>query len=209
MLQAPPTTSTPTAQAATVRPPVVEAVVLAGGLSRRMGRDKARLRVGGRSLLQRSGDAARALGLSVRVIRRDHVPRCGPLGGVCTALQQSSSEVLLFLSCDMPCVRAELLKRLLSRLTARRDAVFAESEGWLGFPFAIRSRAREAVWRLHQEGRFSLQSVADQLQAARLHVGVASRDQLLNVNTPEAWNHYAASLRDRPGPRRKAPEPIP
>jgi molybdopterin-guanine dinucleotide biosynthesis protein A len=173
-----------------------------------MGRDKARLRVGGRTLLQRSGDAARALGIPVRVIRRDHVPRCGPLGGVCTALQKSSSEVLLFLSCDMPCVRAELLKRLLSRLTARRDAVFVESEGWLGFPFAIRARARETVWLLQQEGRFSLQSVAEHLQAVRLRVGRACRDQLLNVNTPEAWNTYAASLRDRSVPSRRAPEPI-
>jgi molybdopterin-guanine dinucleotide biosynthesis protein A len=168
-----------------------------------MGRDKARLRVDGRSLLQRSGDAARALGIPVRVLRRDQVPRCGPIGGICTALQRSSSEVVLFLSCDMPSVRPDLLRRLLARLTSRRDAVFVESEGWVGFPFAIRDRARETVWRLHREGRFSLQSVAEQLQAARLRVGRTCRDQLLNVNTPEAWNSYAASLRDRPASKSK------
>jgi len=162
-----------------------------------MGRDKAGLRVGGQSLLRRSGDAARALGIPVRVIRRDQVPRCGPLGGICTALNRTPADVLLFLSCDMPSVGPKLLKRLLSRMTPQREAAFVEADGWVGFPFAIRAGAREAVWRLHDEGRYSLQSVADHLHAARLRVGAASRDQLLNVNTPEAWSTYAAALRPR------------
>lgn len=58
----------------------VEVFILAGGLSARMGRDKARLRLRGRTLLAWVRAAARATGWPVRVIRRDLVPRCGPLG---------------------------------------------------------------------------------------------------------------------------------
>lgn len=173
----------------------VEAVILAGGLSQRMGHDKARLRIGGRSLLRRSGDAARALGIPVRVIRRDIVPRCGPIGGVCTALNQARAETILFLSCDMPSVRSELLQRLMKRLTPRRDAVFVEADGWVGFPFALRVRARDAVWQLHRNGGRSLQSIADHLLATRLQIGARSREQLRNINTPEARDAYAAALR--------------
>lgn len=173
----------------------VEAVILAGGLSQRMGHDKARLRIGGRSLLRRSGDAARALGLPVRVLRRDLVPRCGPIGGVCTALNQARAETILFLSCDMPSVQSELLQRLLDSLTPRRDAVFVEADGWVGFPFALRARARDAVWQLYRDGTRSLQAIANHLHAARLRLGVRSREQLRNINTPEAKNAYVASLR--------------
>src|SRR5262245_53027899 len=68
-------------------PPRFGAAILAGGRSSRMGRDKSRLRVGRRTMLTHAKQAAQALGLPVRVIRRDIVPRCGPLGGVLTALK--------------------------------------------------------------------------------------------------------------------------
>ena len=92
----------------------IEACILAGGLSSRMGTDKARLRLGRKTLLGHVRAAARAAGLPLRVIRRDIVPRCGPLGGVYTALRSTRAEAVMFLSCDMPFVTGELLQRLLS-----------------------------------------------------------------------------------------------
>ena len=88
----------------------LEVCILAGGLSSRMGRDKARLRLNGRTLLAQVRDAAQTLGCPVRVIRRDLVTRCGPLGGVFTALKTSRAEAVLFLACDMPFVSPELLR---------------------------------------------------------------------------------------------------
>lgn len=86
-----------------------EVCILAGGHSTRMGRDKARLQLGGVSLLTRLRRTARELHLPARVIRRDLVPRCGPLGGIFTALTVTSAEAMLFLSCDMPFVTSALL----------------------------------------------------------------------------------------------------
>lgn len=67
----------------------VEVVILAGGLSTRMGRDKAGVRLGRRTLLGHVRLAAAETGWPVRVIRKDLVERCGPLGGVLTGMLTS------------------------------------------------------------------------------------------------------------------------
>src|SRR5216117_1095232 len=112
--------------------------ILAGGRSTRMGRNKARLPFGQRSLLEHVRAVARKAGRPVRVIRRDLVPRCGPLGGIYTALKTSRAEVELFLACDMPFVSTALLSKLVSNLGPKRDAVFATFDGTAGFPFLMR-----------------------------------------------------------------------
>src|SRR5688500_2993407 len=78
-------------------PATVEVCILAGGLSTRMGRAKARLRLGNRTLLGWVRRNAAALGLPVRVIRRDLVRRCGPLGGIYSALKTTKAFAVLFL----------------------------------------------------------------------------------------------------------------
>ena len=70
-----------------------EMCILAGGLSSRMGRDKSRLRLGGRTLLARIRATAKVIGLPHRIIRRDLVANCGPLGGLYTALSVVESQL--------------------------------------------------------------------------------------------------------------------
>src|SRR5438874_13784079 len=103
-----------------------------------MGRDKSRLRLGCRTMLERICLEAKTLGLPVRVIRRDLVPRCGPLGGIYTALKTTRADGVLFLACDMPFVRAALLETLLCRADKTRRALFTSVRGVAGFPFALR-----------------------------------------------------------------------
>src|SRR5215813_7948185 len=86
--------------------------ILAGGLSTRMGRDKAGLRLHGKSLLQWVRGSALQTGYAVRVIRRDLVPRCGPLGGMHAALTTSQAAAELFLACDMPFIEPRWLRKL-------------------------------------------------------------------------------------------------
>src|SRR5258706_6638023 len=86
-----------------------EVCILAGGLSRRMGTDKARLRLGSRTMLQHVQAAAKATGLPVRVISKDLIPNCGPLGGLYTALKTTKHDAILALACDMPFVTPDLL----------------------------------------------------------------------------------------------------
>jgi molybdopterin-guanine dinucleotide biosynthesis protein A len=173
--------------------PRIEICVLSGGLSRRMGQDKAQLRLHGRTLLARVRAAARATGLPTRVIRRDKVPRCGPLGGVHTALQSSSSDALVFLACDMPLIEPALIRRLIREYLKRNPGsaaqqqrpVFVMDERRAGFPFILGRAALPIVARQIERGELSLQSLARALKAVKLKLGPAWAKQIRNLNTPE------------------------
>src|SRR2546426_1395386 len=117
--------------------PSVAVSILAGGQSSRMGahRNKAVLRLGGRTLLARIRGAVEPTGWRVRVIRRDLVPRCGPLGGVHAALSTTKAAAEMFLACDMPFVTPALLTKLARCLNRSRRAVFPASSGKGGVPF--------------------------------------------------------------------------
>lgn len=164
-----------------------------------MGRDKARLRLGRRTLLGHVRALAGETGLRVRIVRRDLVPRCGPLGGVYTALKRSRAEAVLFLSCDMPFVSHELLAKLLTRYATRREALFVEAEGTVGFPFVLPRAVLPLVEAQLAAKRFSLQALAATLTARRLKLRRAAAEQLFNVNTPEDFGAAVKLWRDGSG----------
>lgn len=164
---------------------LVEGCVLAGGRSERMGRDKARVRLGGRTLLGHVRAAALAAGLPVRVIRKDAVPRCGPLGGVITALRSTRAEAVLFLSCDMPLISVTAIERLLRTFgCGTRAAFYADAGEGVGFPFAIPVAQLPLVETQLQREQFSLQRLAVALNARRLVIPAREHWRWLNVNTP-------------------------
>ncbi len=96
-------------------------VVLAGGRSSRMGRDKALIPYAGRTLLERALDILEPQVQELLVIGdpmkyghvgpfvvADDIPGVGPLGGIVTAMRYASHDRLLVLACDMPHVTAGL-----------------------------------------------------------------------------------------------------
>lgn len=157
-----------------------------------MGRDKARLRLGGRALLAWVRTAARATGWPVLVIRRDLLPRCGPLGGVWTAFRRSRAERLVFLSCDMPFVTAELIRAVGER---EGRGVFTETEEGAGFPFALDRTCLPLVEQAMVEKHFSLQALALRLRARKPRLPRRRQDELLNLNTPEDFARAQAAWR--------------
>jgi molybdopterin-guanine dinucleotide biosynthesis protein A len=110
-------------------------VILAGGLSRRLGRDKAAVVLGGRNLLARTVDLVGRLTPEVLVIGRDPAPQgltgvdwqlddspgLGPAGGIATALRLTARPCLV-LSCDLPLMNEATLARLLAARAERGPA---------------------------------------------------------------------------------------
>jgi molybdopterin-guanine dinucleotide biosynthesis protein A len=103
------------------------AIVLAGGQSRRMGRDKAMLRVRGKPLIEHICDQVRphfkevivsAAGpetyrsLGVRVVP-DRKPGEGPLMGMASALAASGTDMNLVVACDIPEINIPFARRML------------------------------------------------------------------------------------------------
>ena len=105
-------------------------IVLAGGLSSRLGHDKAELRLesgSGIDLLARSVALLRAVCAKTLVIGRrnpnydclpDDTPRQGPVGGIATALRAAGTACLV-ISCDLPFMEGAVIRRLIAAHAAR------------------------------------------------------------------------------------------
>lgn len=147
-----------------------------------MGRDKARLRLGGRSMLSIIRETVEESGFPLRVLRRDAVPRCGPLGGVLTGLKTARSDAVLFLACDMPFITPALLGKIVRASHNGTAGVFASQRGRVGFPFLLPLSAITTVESQIAQRAFSIHELAAVLSAAVVRVPAGSH-QLFNVNT--------------------------
>jgi molybdopterin-guanine dinucleotide biosynthesis protein A len=107
----------------------VNAYVLAGGRSTRMGRDKALVTYRGRPQVERAVHLLREAGLEAWIAGSrpdlqsfapfvpDRYRECGPLGGIEAALSTGKSEWNLFLAVDMPLMTAAFLRYLKERVS--------------------------------------------------------------------------------------------
>ena len=94
-------------------------LILAGGLSTRMGTDKAQLRRNQQTMLEYTQSLLHSLDLAMFISGGesglpDRVPQAGPLGGIYTVTQQCQLDAplfdaLLIVPVDMPLLTAELL----------------------------------------------------------------------------------------------------
>ncbi len=176
-----------------------EICILAGGLSSRMGRDKSRLRLGERTLLAHIRATAKEIGLPYRIIRRDLVVPCGPMGGIYTALLTARADATLFLSCDMPFVSAGLLEMLVHKAEHNETALFVEANGRVGFPLILfRRTALPVVERQLQKMAFSIQPLAQALHSQTIRLASRQARELFNINTPDDLRQARALWRGRP-----------
>jgi molybdopterin-guanine dinucleotide biosynthesis protein A len=104
-------------------------IVLAGGGSRRMGRDKAALELCGRSLLHRAAEPVSKVCDELIIAGGDRPPQplpdlapvwvpdppgaAGPLAGLAAGLAAASHPLAITVACDMPCLNEGLLAHLL------------------------------------------------------------------------------------------------
>lgn len=178
-------------------------VVIAGGRSIRMGRDKARLRVDGVTLWQRQQRVLAAAGaqpvlFALRAGQRRFAPELtvvrdtrggvGPIAGVHAALLACESEWLAVLAVDLPRVDATWLRKLARLCRPGRGAVGISREGFFE-PFAAiypRAVLPEVEPVVRGSGSHSLQPLLRELVArgAMKAVRLSAREQATLFN----WN---------------------
>ena len=103
------------------------AILLAGGKSSRLGRDKALEKISGKYLIERVIDSLSQLGDDIIVVTAspnqlsdlnvekviDTYPRTGAKVGLCTGINASLSFYSLVVACDLPLLNIDLLRYLL------------------------------------------------------------------------------------------------
>ncbi len=178
-----------------------------------MGSDKAALLIQGVPLLRRTVGLVRAITADVTIIGPperqalvpevpvipDRWPHQGPLGGIATALQALTGEVVLVVGCDMPFLNPALLRHLIT-LTPGYDAVVVRADD--------RAHPLHAVYQRRCLPTLESQLLADHLQVQRFLEQLAVRyvegpelDRLdpqhrsvFNVNTPQEWERALSIL---------------
>jgi molybdopterin-guanine dinucleotide biosynthesis protein A len=185
-------------------------VVLAGGTSRRMGRDKALLPVLGETL---SSWAARRLApVCAEVVVADQGrgllpglpslpdgPGRGPAAGLLGAAAARPGRPLLVLACDLPAVPAGLLAEIAAAEDV--DGAFPRWRGGIeplcalygpAALAALADRVRRGLWALHDLPRAPGLSVRFLDEAELVPFG-PPEEVFLNLNTPEDWERYVAA----------------
>lgn len=166
--------------------PVVSAIVLAGGRSRRFGRDKLVEQVGGTPLLEHAIAAVGPVALETIVVAAPDEPRQvpdgvtlvrdptsfeGPLVGLLTGLRRAAHPIVLVVGGDMPTMVPSVLGALIDGLDDPAiDAVVLGHEGRRGpLPGALRTGpALAAADRLVAAGERRLRALYESLASAAI-----------------------------------------
>ena len=176
--------------------PAPAGAVLCGGHSRRMGTDKAFVEVAGIAMVERvatalsaggcapvvlvGGDSALLARFGRRVVA-DRFPDQGPAGGVLTALDAVSTDIVVVASCDLPMLDGTTVAALAAAVAdgAARAAV-AVTDRWQLSLTAWRTTARPDVEQAWERGARALH----ELVASVAHVAVpVTASAVRNVNT--------------------------
>ena len=180
----------------------VTCLLLAGGLSRRMGADKAMLVYKGEPLWSRqlrtlSEVGSEAIWVSARSVPAwakglnevilDEVPSRGPLSGIAAALSRLKTSHLLVLGIDLPNMSSEHLRQLVNVIEPGRGVIPVKEERFETV-CAIYPREAAVVAQEFLAGdRLSLQDFAKELVrrklVARGEIRAAEEHLYLNVNT--------------------------
>ena len=170
--------------------PGVIGVVLAGGASRRMGRDKALLDWHGRPLLDHVRARLWEAGCEAVITSRaapgciaDYYPDHGPLGGIHAVVRAQPAAGYLVVPVDMPLMPASLLRRLVDR--GERQGACHYRRSFLPCYLKGGEALAAMLERRLRGGDLSLAGFLRALNAWTLDGG----DEIffLNTNTPDTW----------------------
>jgi molybdopterin-guanine dinucleotide biosynthesis protein A len=182
-----------------------EGFILAGGLSSRMGEDKSRLKLSGRTFVRLAADALASVSGTVSVVGsregveshglkvvRDVHEGLGAMGGLHAALVACGAPWAAVVSCDLPFVTAELFGRLASLRGEDVDAVAPLQDDGRPQPLCALyapTRCLEVAERLIRAGELRPRALLRAVRTRWVHFDElkdldGSQHFFDNVNTP-------------------------
>ena len=191
------------------RPSPASAVILAGGMSKRMGRDKALLEIDGISMVKRLYDSLSpffdhilisvgsennlSLPFSKDKIVKDIDMGQGPLMGIYSALQASPTLINFVIACDIPEINVTLLYELLANAEEYDIAVPSFSEGTYEPLFAIYNKsATDAAGKILAVRKRKIALLFSECRTAV--IPVPDNSWYINLNTPGDYHNYLENI---------------
>jgi len=118
----------------------ITGIILAGGKSSRMGTDKGFLLLNNKPFIQYSIEALKPLVSEIIIVSdnpdydafrlkrvNDITKNAGPVAGICSGLEASSTSYNLILSCDIPLISSEILQKLIDNIHDGYEVIQVES----------------------------------------------------------------------------------
>ncbi|MFM9265964.1 molybdenum cofactor guanylyltransferase [Tychonema sp. BBK16] len=193
----------------------IAVIVLAGGQSSRMGRDKALLEIEGKCLLVRSCEVAANLTSEVYVMTAwpdryrstltnkcqflvEYDPGSGPLIALSQGLTQITTEWILLLACDLPLLDAQIIQHWVDRLTAVPPSTLAvvpyQNSRWEPLCGFYRQQSLSSLQSFIENGGRSFQVWLNQITVVPLSVGEREAVMLSNCNTIEEFEQLKSQI---------------
>jgi molybdopterin-guanine dinucleotide biosynthesis protein A len=120
----------------------ITGIILAGGKSSRMGTDKGSLLLNNKPFVQYSIEALKPLVYEIIIVSDDSkydkfgfkrvndiTKDAGPVSGIYSGLEASSTEYNLILSCDIPLITTQVLQKLIDGIDHDSQIIQVESKG--------------------------------------------------------------------------------
>lgn len=192
-----------------VENPEVTAIILAGGKSQRMGSNKALLKYGDTTFIERqiarlskifreiilsANDASIYAHLPLPVVP-DVIPGKGPLSGICAGIMRATNHYTFAVACDMPFLSEKVILHLKKFITDY-DVVVPRTERGLEPLHAFYSKNCIApMQQCLKEGRLRVIDFFSEVKVKivnedELKTIDPSIQPLINLNTPEEYNTY-------------------
>ena len=183
------------------------AIIMAGGSSERMRRDKSLMLINGRpmvghiaaqlephfkQILISANDAAKYAFLGAEVVP-DRVPGQGPLMGLASALGVSRYDRNFVMACDIPEVRVSVVRRML-RAVQDHDAAVPRVQGIHIEPlFAVyRKTILGVIEAALAAGVFKVRDVINGANVE--YIDLADAEPIVNLNSPEDYERFVTNI---------------
>ncbi len=188
----------------------VSGVILAGGKSRRYGRNKALEKIDGVPLIERVTGVMRPIFQHLILVTNtpeeysylnlpmyeDLVKNLGPLGGIFTALTLIPSDSGFFVACDMPSLNGKLIRHILEN-RGDFDVVIPMVSGKLETLHALYSkRCLPAIKKLidaseYQVFRFFPEVSVRYVDEAQIRAFDPGIESFFNINRPQELRRFS------------------
>ncbi len=179
-------------------------IILSGGRNRRMGENKAFLRIGGERLIDRTVRIFREIFKEVIIVTTtpldyldqeaaivtDILPERGALGGLYTGLFYAGGEYAFAAACDIPFLNRPFIEYMASRAEGYDIVVPAPPDGLQPLHAVYARRCLPAIRSLLDRGRLQIKEFYPgqrilKIPPDTLHGFDPEGRMFLNVNTPE------------------------
>ncbi|MEA4901822.1 molybdenum cofactor guanylyltransferase [Desulfitobacterium sp.] len=192
----------------------ITGIVLAGGKSSRMGKNKAFLEIDGKPLIERNLATLESLFSDVLIssntpelyrsykekVVQDQYIGTGPLGGLHACLEEAHTEYAFFVACDIPILNPELIRFMASLTEKGYDCIVPRTKDRIHPLFALYNKScLPKIKDFLQEGHYKVIDFFPQLSVRYVKENELAcfgdpRLLLCNVNTPEDWLNFQKKL---------------